>query len=60
MNSPTTILGVLIGLSVAAPIGPINLLCIRRTLSHGPALGFVSGLGSATGHVIYSAVPALA
>jgi threonine/homoserine/homoserine lactone efflux protein len=59
MTSPTVVLGVLIGLSVAAPIGPINLLCIRRTLSHGPALGFVSGLGSATGHVIYSAVPAL-
>jgi threonine/homoserine/homoserine lactone efflux protein len=57
--SSTVILGVLIGLSVAAPIGPINLLCIRRTLSHGPALGFVSGIGSATGHVIYSAVPAL-
>ncbi len=59
MISPTTRLGALIGLSVAAPIGPINLLCIRRTLSHGPALGFVSGLGSASGHAIYSAVPAL-
>jgi threonine/homoserine/homoserine lactone efflux protein len=59
MSSSTVILGALIGLSVAAPIGPINLLCIRRTLSHGPALGFVSGLGSATGHVIYSAIPGL-
>lgn len=59
MIPPAILLGVVIGLSVAAPIGPINLLCIRRTLAHGPLLGFVSGLGSAMGHVIYSAVPAL-
>jgi threonine/homoserine/homoserine lactone efflux protein len=57
--SSTLILGFLIGVSVAAPIGPINLLCIRRTITHGTSLGLVSGLGSATGHVVYSAIPAL-
>jgi threonine/homoserine/homoserine lactone efflux protein len=57
--SSMLMLGFLIGLSVAAPIGPINLLCIRRTITHGTSLGLVSGLGSAVGHVIYSAIPAL-
>ena len=57
--SSVMLLGVLIGASVAAPIGPINLLCIRRTLMHGPALGCVSGLGSATGHVLYASLPML-
>ncbi len=57
--SSNLLLGFMIGVSVAAPIGPINLLCIRRTLTHGTTLGLVSGLGSAVGHVIYSALPAL-
>lgn len=59
MIPPAILLGIVIGLSVAAPIGPINLLCIRRTLAHGPAFGFVSGLGSATGHAIHNALPAI-
>lgn len=50
--------GMLIGLSVAAPVGPMALLCIRRTLAHGRATGFVSGVGVATADAIYGAVAA--
>src|SRR4051812_39752681 len=39
--------GIIIGLIVAAPIGPVNLICIRRTLAYGALNGFVSGLGAA-------------
>ncbi len=37
--------GVVIGFSIAAPVGPIGVLCIRRTLTEGRASGLVSGLG---------------
>jgi threonine/homoserine/homoserine lactone efflux protein len=40
--------GALIGFSIAAPVGPIALLCIRRTLADGRLVGFFSGLGAAT------------
>jgi threonine/homoserine/homoserine lactone efflux protein len=45
--------GIVLGLTIAAPVGPIGLLCIRRTLSHGWRAGFVSGLGAATADVCY-------
>jgi len=51
--------GILLGLSVAAPIGPINLLCIQRTLSRGRLHGFVSGLGAATADTLYGLIAAL-
>jgi threonine/homoserine/homoserine lactone efflux protein len=50
--------GMLLGLSVAAPVGPIGLLCIRRTLSAGRLTGFVSGLGAATADLLYGSVAA--
>jgi threonine/homoserine/homoserine lactone efflux protein len=50
--------GMLLGLSVAAPVGPIGLLCIRRTLSAGRLTGFVSGLGAATADLMYGSVAA--
>ena len=40
--------GLIIGFSIAAPVGPIGILCIRRTLSVGRISGLVSGLGAAT------------
>jgi threonine/homoserine/homoserine lactone efflux protein len=40
--------GVIIGFAIAAPVGPIGVLCIRRTLADGRIPGFVSGLGAAT------------
>ena len=51
--------GVVIGLAVAAPVGPIGVLCIRRTLAYGRASGFVSGLGAATADAVYGSVAAL-
>ena len=48
--------GLLIGFSIAAPVGPIGLLCIRRTLADGRAVGLLSGLGAATADALYGAV----
>ena len=61
MNSPefTFLLkGIAIGFAIAAPVGPIGVLCIRRTLSDGRFIGFVSGLGAATADMCYGAVSA--
>jgi threonine/homoserine/homoserine lactone efflux protein len=51
--------GLLIGFSIAAPVGPIGVLCIRRTLAHGRVTGFVSGLGAATADACYGSIAAL-
>lgn len=48
-----------IGLSIAAPVGPIGLLCIQRTLAHGRTIGFMSGLGAALADACYGAIGAL-
>jgi threonine/homoserine/homoserine lactone efflux protein len=48
----------LIGLAIAAPVGPIGVLCIRRTLAFGRLSGFVSGLGAATADALYGSVAA--
>jgi threonine/homoserine/homoserine lactone efflux protein len=50
--------GLLIGFSIAAPVGPIGVLCIRRTLANGRTSGFVSGLGAATADGLYGTVAA--
>jgi threonine/homoserine/homoserine lactone efflux protein len=54
----TFLRGLAIGLSIAAPVGPIGVLCIRRTLADGRAIGFASGLGAATADGLYGAVAA--
>jgi threonine/homoserine/homoserine lactone efflux protein len=46
--------GVIIGLSVSIPLGPIGVMCIQRTLSKGRLSGFVSGMGAASADIIYS------
>ena len=51
--------GVLIGFSIAAPVGPIGVLCIRRTLANGRLSGLLSGLGAATADACYGSVAAL-
>ncbi|WP_129629274.1 LysE family translocator [Candidatus Oscillochloris fontis] len=51
--------GMLIGFAIAAPVGPIGVLCIRRTLADGRATGFASGMGAATADLIYGAIAAL-
>ncbi len=50
--------GLIIGLAIAAPVGPIGVLCINRTLSAGFAAGFSTGLGAATADGLYGAVAA--
>ncbi len=50
--------GFVIGFSLAVPIGPIALLCIRRTLTRGAASGVASGLGAATADGIYALIAA--
>jgi len=50
--------GILIGFSIAAPVGPIGVLCIRRTLNDGRAIGFASGMGAATADAFYGCVAA--
>lgn len=51
--------GVLFGLAIAAPVGPIGLLCIRRTITDGRIAGFISGLGAATADALYGSIAAL-
>lgn len=48
--------GLIMGFSIAAPVGPIGVLCIRRTLAEGRASGLVSGLGAATADAIYGCI----
>jgi len=50
--------GFIIGFSIAAPVGPIGILCIQRTLARGNVQGFVTGLGAATADAIYGFVAA--
>src|SRR5579859_3716760 len=45
-----------LGLTIAAPVGPIGVLVIRRTLADGRLVGLVSGLGAATADLTYGAV----
>ncbi|MFQ5923587.1 MAG: hypothetical protein ACE5M4_12165 [Anaerolineales bacterium] len=48
LDLPLLLRGGAIGLPIAAPVGPIGVLCIQRTLAEGRILGLVAGLGAAT------------
>ncbi len=48
--------GLVIGFSIAVPIGPMGLLCIQRTLTSGMQIGVCTGLGAATVNVVYGAL----
>jgi len=50
--------GIAAGLAIAAPVGPIGLLCIRRTLASGRLTGFLAGLGAATADFVYGLIAA--
>lgn len=50
--------GLLIGFSIAAPVGPIGILCIRRTLEFGRFSGFFSGMGAAVADAMYAVIAA--
>lgn len=56
MTTSLALKGIAMGLSIAAPVGPIGLLCIRRALSNGRLSGLVTGLGAATADAIYGCV----
>ena len=58
MDVSVLLRGLLLGFSIAAPVGPIGLLCIKRTLTRGRAFGLASGLGAATADCIYGALGA--
>ena len=53
---PVFLRGLLIGISIAAPVGPIGVLCIRRTLAEGRLSGFISGMGAASADAIYGII----
>jgi threonine/homoserine/homoserine lactone efflux protein len=50
--------GLAIGFAIAAPVGPIGVLCIRRSLADGQRVGLATGLGAATADAAYGAVAA--
>ena len=50
--------GLIIGFSIAAPVGPIGVICIRRTLAEGRLTGFLSGMGAASADMFYGVVAA--
>ena len=48
--------GALAGLAISAPVGPVNVLCVSRTITKGRLAGIVSGLGAAAADTIYGSV----
>jgi threonine/homoserine/homoserine lactone efflux protein len=58
METGLLIKGFIIGFSIAAPVGPIGILCIQRTLSGGNLQGLVTGLGAATADAAYGLIAA--
>lgn len=51
--------GLILGFSVAAPVGPIGILCINRTINKNFTAGFVCGLGAATADLVYGLIAGL-
>jgi threonine/homoserine/homoserine lactone efflux protein len=51
--------GIIIGLIVGMPLGPIGAICIKTTLSNGVSFGIAAGLGSCAADSIYAGVAAL-
>src|SRR5258707_9608974 len=48
--------GLIAGLAIAVPVGPVNVLCASRTLSKGRTSGLTSGLGAATADALYGGI----
>ncbi len=51
--------GILIGLIASAPMGPVGVLCVQRTLNKGRWYGFITGIGAAVSDIIYAAITGL-
>ena len=58
MDSLLFLRGLVFGFSIAAPVGPIGILCIQRTLTRGWLVGLLSGLGAATADATYGVLAA--
>lgn len=58
MDPTLLVRGFVLGFTIAAAVGPISLLCIRRTLAEGRLVGLVSGMGVATADATYGAIAA--
>lgn len=56
MEGWTLLKGMGLGLAIAVPVGPIGLLCIRRSLTQGQLMGLATGLGAATADGIYGSI----
>lgn len=54
----TLIKGILLGFSIAAPVGPIAMLCVRNSLTYGLLPGLMTGLGAALADACYGAIAA--
>ena len=48
--------GLLIGIIASAPMGPVGILCIQRTLNKGRWYGFITGIGAAISDIIYALI----
>lgn len=58
MDTHFLVKGMILGFCIAAPVGPIGVLCIRKTLQFGRFPGLVSGLGAAVADTLYGAIAA--
>lgn len=59
MHTNLLVSGFIIGFLIAAPVGPLGILCIRRTLTEGRACGLACGLGVAVADAIYACIAAV-
>src|ERR1044071_7571247 len=50
--------GVAAGLIIAAPVGPVNVICVQRTIARGWRSGLISGFGSGGADTVYGAIAA--
>jgi Putative threonine efflux protein len=48
--------GIIVGLMIAMPVGPVNILCIRRTIGAGWRSGVISGVGAAVADMLYGGI----
>jgi threonine/homoserine/homoserine lactone efflux protein len=48
--------GIVVGVVIAVPVGPVGVMCVRRTIFEGKLAGFVSGLGAATADAVFGII----
>lgn len=51
--------GIIMGLLVSAPLGPVGVVCIQRTINRGVKSGFISGIGAAAADTVYAIIAVL-